>query len=157
MNLLEGFDDMRMGHMISRAVCATGIIFIITFSIFCEKSWRIGDRMEGFGKGIFRVYVRVGYLGKDGEEKRRDSIEREVIETARVRCAQYLTNHIRITLKNNKESALTVLKMLPVVLDNPKIRFLECFNDYCEAFVDFNSKELQEELKRVAQGNNEKK
>jgi hypothetical protein len=157
MNLLESHNDMRMSHIINRVACAVGIFFIISFCIYCGSLWKIDDRMEGFGKGFFRVYVRVGYLGKDGEEKRRDIIEREVVERARVRCAQYLTNHIRITLGNNEERASAILKMLPEVLDESQIRFLECFNDYCEAFVDFKSKGLEKELKKVEQGNNKKK
>lgn len=142
--------------MISRVACATGIFFITSFCIFCGNGWRISDRMEGFKKGSFRVYVRVNFLDKNGEEKRRDTIEREVVEYARARCARYLTNHVRITLGNNEEKDSAILKMIPGLLDESQIRILKCFDDYCEAFVDFNSKEFQEELRKVAQGNHKK-
>ena len=139
-----------------RILYAVGIFCISSFCIFCGNEWRTSDRMEGFKKGIIRVYVRVDYFNKDGVEKSKDSIEKEITENAQVRCTHYLKNHIRVTLYNNEEQASTILKMIPTVVDRSNIRFLNCFDSYCEAFVDFDSKALQEELRKGTQGNNKK-
>ena len=117
---------------------------ILTYS--CGSDWKISDRMEGFKKNSLRVYVRIDAVRISGEEKTKDEVEREIILSARGRCAQFLKSHIRKTL-SDREKVNRVIMSISTVLESSRIRYRKCYDTYCEAFVDFNIGELEKRMK----------
>lgn len=122
---------------------------ILTFS--CSYDWKVSDRMEGFKKGSLRVYVRIDAVRSSGEEKTKKEMEREIIISARGRCAQYLKSHIRKTL-SDRDKINRVIMSINTVLESSRIRYRKCYETYCEAFVDFHIGELEKRMKYGEKG-----
>jgi hypothetical protein len=133
----------------------TSIIFIITalalIGYSCSRSWIASDRREGFNKGSLRVYVRISPVMKNGEDKTQGDLEKEIISSARSRCALYLKSHVKKTV-SDREKSDRVFMRINAVLKNSSIRYLKCYDQYCEAFVDFNTAELEKEMKQAKSG-----
>jgi hypothetical protein len=133
----------------------TSTIFIITalalLGYSCSKSWIASDRREGFNTGSLRVYVRISPVMKNGEEKTQGDLEKEIINSAKGRCALYLKSHIKKTV-SDREKINRVIMSINAVLENSSIRYLKCYDEYCEAFVDFNTAELEKEMKQANKG-----
>ncbi len=126
------------------------IIFIMTALTLlmhsCSNDWKVSDRMEGFGKDSLRVYVRIDAMRSSGEEKTQEEMEREIIISARGRCAKYLKSHIRKTL-SDREKINRVILSINTVLESSRIRYRKCYDTYCEAFVDFHTGELEKGMR----------
>ena len=133
------------------------IIFIMTaltlLTYNCSNDWKVSDRMEGFKKGSFRVYVRINAVRSSGEEKTQEEMEREIIISARSRCAQYLKSHIKKTL-SDREKINRVIMSINTVLESSRIRYQKCYDTYCEAFVDFHTGELEKGMRNEKKSDN---
>ncbi len=118
------------------------IVFVAIF-ISCKSTCDLEDRMEGFNNGNLRVYVRA-YLD-DLEDESDESIKHNLLERGQKRAASLLAGYFITDLKD-KAKIEDKLKKMTEVLKDAKINFQECYNEYCEAFIDYGVKSLVDGL-----------
>ena len=134
--------------MNSKMAISYTLILIISFIIpGCGKEiWKISDRMEGFKKNVFRVYVRVDYDEKWDEDLFKKKMRNALINSAKIRCKELLHNNILVTVKE-EIMAQNLVKLISEAIKKPKLAYQDCYDDYCEAFVDFDVKALKAKMK----------
>jgi hypothetical protein len=117
-------------------------LLLILLAVFSCSSgdWKQEDRIEGLKNGFFRVYIRIDYEQKDDESYEK-KIKEEIAALAGKRCSMMMKNYITIKYKE-KEKFERMMGLMDGILKTAKIRYSECFEKYCEAFVDFEAKEL---------------
>lgn len=124
------------------------LILILAFFVSgCSKDkWKISDRMEGFYKDSVRVYIRFDYDEERDEGLTDKEINEAIISYAKKRCGNLLYNYMLSISKEgimNKDGE----KLISQILEDNRIVYKSCEDDYCEAFVDFSVKKFRSELK----------
>ncbi len=102
-------------------------IIALSLFTFCGRRFGVGDRFEGVKKDILRVYVRISnieaYEGQAGEVKLKSEFQQKGKERARLIAAA----NPEISAKGFPGTGSGEGKMV----------FMECGDDYCEAFLDY--------------------
>ncbi|MCX7679640.1 MAG: hypothetical protein N2316_10535 [Spirochaetes bacterium] len=94
---------------------------LIISAMQCKSVFSPKDRFEGMSDGTFRVYVRIPI---DDESDDFDKIvSSKLFEKASERLAVFISSGM--ISKNMFEST------------EPKIVYKRCYDDFCEAFIDY--------------------
>lgn len=105
--------------------------------------WTLKDRMEGLVKDNFRIYVRVNYDEEKESDAYQKQIDSEILVRAKRRCKTLLMSYIQSSIKE-KEKKDRAFKLVSSIVNSSKVSYQNCFEKYCEAFVDFKAKQLKE-------------
>lgn len=110
----------------------------------CSGRWTLKDRYEGIRNNTIRVYVRSA--GVDGNEEFTDEeIKQVLMRKAKERSSVLLSYYIKSAGRGNERTA-AVGTLPAAVAGASKLRFFRCRGDYCEAFVDFDVKEMMQSV-----------
>jgi hypothetical protein len=107
---------------------------------FCSGKWTLQDRYEGIRGTTLRVYVRIAEFG-DNEMYTEEDMKQALLQNARKRCTVLLSCHVRESHRERGADGAAG-ELHAKIAGTSEIKFFRCRNEYCEAFVDFNVKEI---------------
>lgn len=106
----------------------------------CSGKWTQKDRYEGIRGTTLRVYVRVAEFG-DNEMYTEEDMKEALLRNAKKRCTVLLSYHVR-EFHHNRGADGSAGELHAKIAGTSNLRFFRCRNEYCEAFVDFDVKEM---------------
>ena len=125
------------------------VIFLITCS---TGSFNLSDRREGFDKGILRIYIRDDYSDKEsGDTKKEKAIWDELFAKGKDRAIHLIISYIRSRTADTQKYASFDDKIL-LSLEKGNMVFKDCNDEYCEAFIDYQVKDLLESIESGIKG-----
>ncbi len=107
--------------------------------LMCSPKWTRNDRMEGFCKGHLRVYVRVDIREDQDVNKNSPELEKVFLRAGTVRAEGLLKGFL---MSRAKDKGKPDISPTTNILKAPIIRFRDCEEDYCEAFIDYKAEEF---------------
>jgi len=118
------------------------IFFPFVFSCKGEQT-RKTERWEGMDSGLLRVYVklRIPEEIETSDKKFKKNMRKDLAKAAKDRAAHMLISQILAETGDISR----VRKLGELILDiseNGKIIHDQCFDEYCEAFAEFNLKAM---------------
>lgn len=126
-----------------KRIMAVSLVVISLFT-FCGRRFGVGDRFEGVKQDTLRVYVRISnteaYDGQAGEVKLKAEFQQKGKERAGLIAAA--------------NPDIVVRGFGGTGSGEGKIVFMECGDDYCEAFLDYmlGSRGAEEPVKKTEEG-----
>lgn len=107
---------------LGKAMRNSALTLIVIVMLFCCKtSFEQNERYEGIKNNAFRVYVRI-YLNDEADFSE-NAVTKKIFQKADERLELFVLNGIvQKRLFENRD---------------PKIVHKQCFDEYCEAFVDY--------------------
>lgn len=116
---------------------AKGTVYILAAAIMmsCASGWSARDRYEGIRKNICRIYVRIP-AGDDAHIETGTGLDAKIRQMARERCRNTLARHALFGTGASGAARVTP-ESIERVLTSAAVRKVECFDEYCEGFVDF--------------------
>ncbi len=127
------------------------IVFLLCYMILflsCSSgAFKIGERKEGFEKGILRVYVREDLPETDSFQGINiDKLWNELSAKNRDRAIHLLLSWIRSHISDPSKFSKYDDSILNCV-DKGSIIYKEYNDDYCEMFIDYPVTSLMDEIK----------
>jgi len=116
---------------VNRAMCLLAAATIMS----CASGWSARDRYEGIRKNSCRIYVRIPADG-DARSETGPKLLEIIRQMARERCQNTLARHALFGTGASGAARVTP-ESIERILSSAAIRKIECFDEYCEGFVDF--------------------
>ena len=122
------------------------LLFLFIFS--CSSSGiKELEKYEGMNKGILRVYVRNDYEETDDEKKDEKRLKKLHLKSGKDRAIHLIISYIRANISDESKYNMFDNHILRIV-EKPKIIFNSCNDDFCDAYLDYNIKELLSSIKK---------
>ena len=120
--------------------------FLLIFS--CSSSGiKESEKYEGMKKGILRVYVRNDYEETDDEKKDEKLLKELHLKSGKDRAIHLIISYIRANISDKSKYDMFDNRILRIV-EKPKIIFNSCNDDFCDAYIDYDTKELLSSIKK---------
>jgi hypothetical protein len=128
------------------------IILILFQSIFfnCSSGIKESERWEGLKKGKLRVYVRDSMEDIEEDEDFEKKAEKKLIKMANDRAVHLLISYIRANIKDRSRYNSYNNEILAII-KKAVLKFDDCNEEYCEAFIDYDTVELIEKINTAAE------
>ncbi|MDY6933443.1 MAG: hypothetical protein SVZ03_04375 [Spirochaetota bacterium] len=124
--------------MFGKRILIITIIGVFLLFVNCRSKCASIERTEGFFNGILRVYVRVNIIDEEIGD-----IKEYLLARGRMRAMYLIEGYLRINLDDSEEMGVAMKRASDVVRGVRGICH-ECDSEYCSAFIDFNTKALEE-------------
>ncbi len=122
------------------------LILIIIIFVSCKSECTLNDRMEGFRNGKLRVFVRVD----QDDERYTDEFDKDIreylLELGKRRAISLLIGYMRTTI-SDRAKAESEIKRIPDAVKDASLTCGVCNEEYCEAFIDYDVKALDDIIK----------
>lgn len=115
-------------------------------------SFRLMDRREGIEKGVLRVYIRDEAADTDGFDAKKEKKMWETFLTkGKERAIHLILSHIRSLTQDSQKYSIFD-DMILKSLNSGVMVFRECTDEYCEAFIDYQVKDLMDSITGTLKG-----
>ena len=116
---------------VKRTICVLAAAIMMS----CASGWSVRDRYEGIRKNNCRIYVRIP-AGEDAHPETGPDLNAKIRQMARERCRNTLARHALFGGGASGAARVTP-ESIERILSSAAVRKVECFDEYCEGFVDF--------------------